>query len=111
LNKKIAAIALGIIVLVSSTAGACTKSVDIEQANAIKVPGANGLYAFCHDSTLVYFSKIDGSSDEYEAFFYGGCTFDKVSGKFVPAIGADIEPRTSPTDNDEMNQQDEREDK
>lgn len=113
MNKKIAAIAAGIVVVFATTAGACTKSVNIEQANAIKVPGANGLYAFCHDSTLIYFSKIDGSSDEYEAFFYGGCVWDEVSGKFIPAIGRDIEPRTSPTDpnNDEMNQQDEREDK
>lgn len=89
--------------------GACGKgSVDTVVAGCDKVPGADTLHRCCDESTLVYVSIISGSSDEYEAFFYGGCAYDKKSGKFLPAIGPDVEPRTSPTDPEQnMNQQDE----
>jgi hypothetical protein len=111
-NKKIAvvvALAVGALAL-----GGCGKgSVDISTSGAEKVPGAGALYRLCDQSTLVYFSSIKGSSDEYEAFFYGGCGWDEKSQTFLPAIGPNVEPRTSPTDptNDEMNQQDERQGK
>lgn len=111
MKKFIAAIALAVGLLSLS---ACGKgSVDISTSGAEKVPGAGALYRLCDQSTLVYFSSIKGSSDEYEAFFYGGCAWDAKSNSFLPAIGPDVEPRTSPTDpdNDEMNQQDERQGK
>ena len=93
---------------------ACGKgSVDTSTTGATKVDGAGTLYRFCDESTLIYVSIITGSSDEYEAFFYGGCVYDVKSKTFLPAIGPDVEPRTAPTDpiNDEMNQQDERQEK
>lgn len=107
--RKLVGITVTVVAAISL--GACGKgSVNIDRAGAEPVPGAGNLYRMCDQSTLVYFSSIKGSSDEYEAFFYGGCAWDKDSRRFLPAIGADVEPRTSPTDpgNDEMNQQDER---
>lgn len=107
-------IVAGAIALSALSLSACGKgSVDISTSGAEKVPGAGALYRLCDQSTLVYFSSIKGSSDEYEAFFYGGCAWDQASQKFLPAIGPDVEPRTAPTDpdNDEMNQQDERQSK
>lgn len=107
MSKKFAGIVVaGVLAL---GLGACGKgSVDVDTSGATKVQGTSTLHRFCDESTLVYVSIISGSSDEYEAFFYGGCTFDKKSGKFLPAIGPDVEPRTSPTDPEQqMNQQDE----
>jgi hypothetical protein len=110
LKKKILAIAA---IAVLALTGCGKGSVDISTSGAEKVPGAGNLYRLCDQSVLVYFSSIKGSSDEYEAFFYGACVWDKETNSFVPAIGAGTEPRTSPTDpaNDEMNQQDERQEK
>jgi hypothetical protein len=110
MRKKIVALAIAGVAVISLSA--CGKgSVNIDASGAEPVKGAGNLYRLCDQSTLIYFSSITGSSDEYEAFFYGGCVWDEKSGKFLPAIGADVEPRTDPTDpaNDEMNQQDERE--
>lgn len=94
-------------------AGCGRGSVDVDTTGATKINGTDTLHRFCDESTLIYVSIISGSPDEYEAFFYGGCVFDKDAGKFLPAIGPDVEPRTAPTDptNDEMNQQDERQEK
>lgn len=104
-------IVAGLAVVVLALAGCSKGSVDVDTAGATKVTGTDTLHRMCDESTLIYVSVISGSPDEYEAFFYGGCVWDKHAGKFLPAIGPDVEPRTSPTDptNDEMNQQDERE--
>jgi len=104
-------IAIGAMVAVLAVGGCSKGSVDVDTAGATKITGTDTLHRFCDDSTLIYVSIISGSPDEYEAFFYGGCVWDAASGKFLPAIGKDVEPRTEPTDpaNDEMNQQDERE--
>ncbi len=107
-------IALPAIALLGFGLSACGKgSVDVDTSGATKVEGTSTLHRFCDQSTLVYVSIITGESDDYEAFFYGGCTWDEKSKKFLPAIGREVEPRTSPKDsgNDEMNQQDEREEK
>lgn len=109
--KKFAAVSAAVVLAVVSLSACSKGSVDVDTAGATKVNGTDTLHRFCDESTLVYVSIISGSPDEYEAFFYGGCTYDKDSGKFLPAIGPEVEPRTAPTDpaNDEMNQQDERE--
>lgn len=110
MKKQILAIAaIAVLALTGCTKG----SVDVDTAGATKIEGTDTLHRMCDQSTLIYVSVISGSTDEYEAFFYGGCVFDKERATFVPAIGADTEPRTSPTDstNDEMNQQDERQEK
>ncbi len=112
MNKKV--IALPVLAVLGLSLSACGKgSVDVATTGATKIEGTGTLHRLCDQSTLIYVSVISGSSDEYEAFFYGGCTWDEGSKKFLPAIGREVEPRTSPTDpdNDEMNQQDERQEK
>lgn len=105
--KRIIALAA---ILTLSLAGCSSRTVDVNTAGAEPVEGTGSLYRFCDQSTLIYVSIVSAEPDNFEAFFYGGCVWDKQSGKFLPAIGADVEPRTSPTgsDTDETNQQDER---
>jgi hypothetical protein len=109
-KKKLASVIVAVSIALVSLSACGKGSVDVDTSGATKVEGTDTLHRFCDESTLIYVSIITGDADEYEAFFYGGCTYDKASGKFLPAIGPDVEPRTSPTDstNDEMNQQDER---
>jgi hypothetical protein len=54
-------------------AAACTRSVDPAAANATLVPGTSSLYRFCDEANLIYFSKVDGDSDQFEFFIPGGC--------------------------------------
>jgi hypothetical protein len=49
------------------------KEVDIQKANATLVTGTDSLYWFCDGTTLIYFEDVDGSDDEYVAFFSWGC--------------------------------------
>lgn len=69
--KRKAAIAAGALALVG-LAG-CAKTIDIQETNATAVPGTSNLYRFCDGPTLIYFSKVVGSDDEYEFIVYGGC--------------------------------------
>lgn len=70
--KKLAAIAAA--VLLVFTLGACGRSIDKDAAGALPVPGARGLFYFCHGPTLVYVSIWDSAEDEYEAMWPGWCT-------------------------------------
>ena len=105
--KKFAALAVAGVLTLGGLSACGNKNVNIQQTGATKVPGVGNMYRVCDQSTLIYFTSYSGD-DDYEAFFYGGCAFDKASGKFLPAIGADTEPRNGPATDEEMNQQDER---
>jgi hypothetical protein len=61
-----------VLVAVCATA-ACTRNVDPAAANATLVPGTTSLYRFCDEVNLIYFSKVDGDSDQFEFFIPGGC--------------------------------------
>lgn len=54
--------------------GACGKEIDIAKTGAQQVPGTSDLWWFCHETTLIYIEKYEGSEDSYEAFFANGCT-------------------------------------
>ncbi len=70
MRKFIIAGVLGTVALLST---ACGRSIDVEQVGAKAVPGARGLYYFCHGPTLIYVSHWDSSPDEYEAMWPGWC--------------------------------------
>lgn len=53
---------------------ACTRNVDPGAANATLVPGTTSLYRFCDEANLIYFSQVEGDSDQFEFFIPGGCT-------------------------------------
>ena len=75
---------------VALLSGCSSKQIDLAAAQAQQVPGSGNLFRFCDGATLIYFSNYgSGSSDDYEAFFYGGC----VDGK--PAL-ASAEPGVDP---------------
>lgn len=50
------------------------KEVDKDAVHARKVVGTDTLYSFCDGTTLIYFTDVSGSDDEFEAFWLGGCT-------------------------------------
>lgn len=52
---------------------ACTRNVDPGAANATLVPGTTSLYRFCDETNLIYFSQVEGDSDQFEFFIPGGC--------------------------------------
>lgn len=109
MRKVIAVAAIAVFAL----AGCSKRSVDVDTSGAQKVNGTSVLYRFCDMSTLIYVSIVPQEDDNYEAFFYGGCVWDAKTKTFIPAIGPDVEPRTSPkgAETDETNQQDERDEK
>lgn len=71
---------------------ACGRNVDVEATGAKPVPGANALYYFCHGPTLIYFSKWESQSDEYEAMWPGWCTKDANGTWFYDVKNAPLPP-------------------
>jgi hypothetical protein len=70
-KRTIAALALAGVLVVS---GCGYRNVDVAQTGAEPIPGAGALHVFCDRfGTLVYFTRYDGSEDDYEAFFAQAC--------------------------------------
>jgi hypothetical protein len=74
---------------------ACGRNIDIETTGAKPVPGANALYYFCHGPTLIYFSKWESQSDEYEAMWPGWCVKGKDKKWFYDVDNAPLPAATS----------------
>ena len=102
MNRARAAILVGITAGALALTGCSYRSVDPVLAGAEPVPGTGVLNRFCDQTTLIYVSIVPNEPDNFEAFFYGGCTAD-AQGVYRPAITAPEPPRGEDT-----NQQDER---
>jgi len=69
--RKTLAAACAFIALCATAA--CTRTVDPAATNATLVPGTSSLYRFCDEANLIYFSQVEGDSDQFEFFIPGGC--------------------------------------
>jgi hypothetical protein len=79
-----------VLVAIAALGLSACKEVDLQETNATKVKGTNNLYWFCDGSTLIYIEKIDGSDDEYVAFFSWGCDAKGAPTKELPGhLGED----------------------
>lgn len=76
----------------------CGRNIDQGTTHSSEVPGARALNRFCDGPTLIYYSKWDTQSDEYEAMWPGWCLwndqtktweYDPAKLKNVPAMRVD----------------------
>lgn len=76
----------------------CGRNIDQSTTHSSEVPGARALNRFCDGPTLIYYSKWDTQSDEYEAMWPGWCLwneqtkaweYDPAKLKHVPAMRVD----------------------
>lgn len=76
----------------------CGRNIDQSTTHSSEVPGARALNRFCDGPTLIYYSKWDTQSDEYEAMWPGWCLwndqtkaweYDPAKLKNVPAMRVD----------------------
>lgn len=76
----------------------CGRNIDQQATHSSEVPGARALNRFCDGPTLIYYSKWESQSDEYEAMWPGWCLwneqtqtweYDPAKLKHVPAMRVD----------------------
>lgn len=65
----IGAAALGLIFTLSSC-----REVDVNEVNGELIHGTSSQYRFCDGPTLIYFTDVSGSDDEFDAIWPGMCT-------------------------------------
>jgi hypothetical protein len=98
---RVAALA-GIAVAAVLGLSGCAKEIDATGAGAQSVPGASSLKFFCHGPMLIYYDDIEGSDDEVEGMWLGGCTFNPASHRWVfstdPAVWANAQAGQSSDD-------------
>lgn len=91
---RVAALA-GIAVAAVLGLSGCAKEIDASAAGAQSVPGASSLKFFCHGPMLVYYDDVDGSDDEVEGMWLGGCGFNPVTHRWEfstdPAVWAKVQ--------------------
>lgn len=61
------------VLIAAFAATACARTIDPAATNATLVPGTSSLYRFCDQQNLIYFSKVDSDSDQFEYAIPGGC--------------------------------------
>lgn len=73
-------IAIGVLAL-AFTLGGC-KEVHRDEVGAVLVQGTDNLYRFCDGPTLIYFTDLSGSDDEYEAMWPAMCAWNESAKKW-----------------------------
>lgn len=78
MDRKVlfATIAIGMLVLSSC------REVDTEQVGGELIPGTSSQYRFCDGPTLIYYTDVSGSDDEFDAIWPGLCVWNKDSNKW-----------------------------
>lgn len=76
------------------------RDIDVQSTGAQPVQGASNLYRFCDGPVAIYFTKIQGSADQYDWYWPGGCMWDAKTGRwtFTNTGPAQLPPNGDSTD-------------